>query len=87
MIKVKGTPSFEVGDVVDVKKGAVTFRQVWIRETNNDRYEGTYRVKARGGNPAHTNRVAFSGTQVTAYYEKILARYGEERHDKLPPKT
>jgi hypothetical protein len=72
-----GTPTFEKNDVVDVKKGAVTYRHVWIRKAEGGRYEGTYRTKARGGNPATRNSVAFTGAQVTASYEKILARYGE----------
>lgn len=69
--------TFEVNDVVDVKKGAVTYSQVWIRKTDNGVYEGTYRLKARGGNPAGRGRVRFRGHEVTAAYPKVWARYGE----------
>ena len=74
------TPTFEVTDVVDVKKGAVTFSRVWIRKVHEDgTYEGTYRARARGGNPTYTGRVKFTGGQVTAFYEKIFARYNEDK--------
>jgi hypothetical protein len=72
-----GTPTFDKNDVVDVKKGAVTCHHVWIRKAEGDRYEGTYRTKARKGNPTTHGRVSFTGDQVIAWYEKILARYGE----------
>jgi hypothetical protein len=74
---MKKTPTFEKDDVVDVTRGAVTYRQVWIREVAEDgALVGTYRMKARGGNPAYTNRVRFKATEVTAWYEKIFARHG-----------
>lgn len=71
------TPIFEVDEVVDVKRGAVSYRRVRVRNAANGSYEGTYRVKAKNGNPAYTNTVRFTGAQVTACYYKVLARYGD----------
>jgi hypothetical protein len=72
-----GTPTFEKNDVVDVKKGAVTYRHVWIRKVKDGRYEGTYGTKPSKSRPRVHNRVSFTGDQVIASYPPILARYGE----------
>lgn len=70
-------PTFEIDDVVDVMKGAITYRKVTIRKAEADRYEGTYFAKARYGNPPTKGRVSFVGNQVVAIYPEIFARTSE----------
>lgn len=69
--------SFEKDDVVDVKRGAVTYRRVWIRAVADDgTLTGSYRTQARRNHPAHTGRVSFRPAEVTAWYPKVFSRYG-----------